>query len=158
MGSSAACKVVNGGKRILHFLLTAQCILQPSLHPDHLVSSIPTDQMYMCRMLAPHMLVHVVPPALKSLCAPFDEAREFLNRHLMHVLYMSLQIRPVAELLFALVVRAAVQSVVAFRVLAAIRVSEMSSEDGGTFDLLLLSKVSKLLLAARTREYRAAAL
>jgi len=71
---------------------------------------------------------------------------------------MSLQIRPIAELLFALVVRAAVQSVVAFRVLAAIRVSEMSSEDGGTFDLLLLSEVSELFLAARTREYRVAAL
>jgi len=86
------------------------------------------------------MLVHVVPPTLESLCAPFDEAREFLNKHLMHVLHMSLQIRPVAELLFALVVWAAVQSVVAFRV------------------LVLLSEVSELLLAARTREYMVAAL
>jgi len=91
-------------------------------------------------MLAPHMLVHVVPPALESLRAPFDGAKEFLNRHLMHVLHMSLQIRPVAELLFALVVQAAVQSVVAFRV------------------LVLLSEVSELLLAARTKEYRVAAL
>lgn len=142
----------------MHFLSTTQCILQPSLHPDHSVSSIPTDQMHMCRMLAPHMLVHVVPPALESLCAPFNKAREFLNRHLMHVFHMSLQICPIAELLFALVVRAAVQSVVAFRVLAAIRVSKMSSEDGGTFDSLLLGKGSELLLAARTREYRVAAL
>jgi hypothetical protein len=53
----------------------------------------------------------------------------------MHVLHMSLQIRPVAKLLFALVVRAAVQSVVAFRV------------------LVLLGEVSELLLAAGTREY-----
>lgn len=142
----------------MHFPSTTQCILQPSLHLNHSVSSIPTDQMHMCRMLAPHMLVHVVPPALESLCALFDEAMEFLNRHLMHVLHMSLQIRPVAELLFALVVRAAVQPVVAFRVFAAIRVSEMSSEDGDPFDLLLLSEVSELLLAARTREYRVAAL
>lgn len=86
------------------------------------------------------MLVHVVPPTLESLCAPFDKAREFLNRHLMHVLHMSLQIRPVAELLFALAVRAAVQSVVTFRV------------------LVLLSEGSELLLAAGTREYRVAAL
>lgn len=74
----------------------------------------------MARMLMPYMPVHIVLPAFESLCALYDKARKFLKRHLMHVFHMPSQIRTVAELLFAFVVRAGVQSVVAFRMLAII--------------------------------------
>lgn len=113
----------------------ADCIELSSNRIQHLLSTtswilylvyLPTDQLRTIRMLASHMLVHVVPFALESLCASFDETREFLNRHLMHIVHMPLQIRAVAKLLLALVLQAAVWAIVAFCVLAVIWVSGLS--------------------------------